>query len=286
MLGMESSHTATVQLAQEIRKSYTKLLSAAAAAENMSTGQMLLCAINTLFDKVDFAMVKLREKVVSCSSAAEYSNFTTILSAEDLRTAAFNTTPGVWESMVLNLFISKLELMEKYFNIFQSFSSLFNLHSFGSPLPLGSTLLKPVKKFILDYVKGFLVGTGPRHLTCAIAHFARDSSASATNKFFGVRSGKLDSGDLAQAVYDEKLANGDLNQARIAKSTVLTKSMMNAVQRWEMVQQLETAVERMNSQQQLNCLLHAALQWYYQVMVSINKALYAYFSIHIHIRIS
>lgn len=265
MLGMESPHTATVQLVHEIRKSYTRLLSAAVTADNMSTGQMLLCAINTLFDKVDYAMVKLRERVISCSSTPEYSNFNTILAAQEISTAAFNTTPGVWESMALNLFISKLELMETFFNLSLSFSSIFNLNSIGSLLPLGQALLKPVKKFILDFVKGFLVGTGPRHLTCAIAHFAQHSSASATTKFLSSSAGKLDVGDLAQAVYDEKLGNGYLNQARIAKMTVMSKSMMNAIQRWEMIQQLETAVERMNAQQKLNCLLHASLQWYFQV---------------------
>ena len=265
MLGMESPHTATVQLVHEVRKSFTKLLSAAVTADNMSTGQMLLCAINTLFDKVDYAMVKLRERVISCSSTPEYSNFNTILAAQEISTAAFNTTPGVWESMALNLFISKLELMETFFNLSLSFSSIFNLNSIGSLLPLGQALLKPVKKFILDFVKGFLVGTGPRHLTCAIAHFAQHSSASATTKFLSSSAGKLDAGDLAQAVYDEKLCNGYLNQARIAKMTVMSKSMMNAIQRWEMIQQLETAVERMNAQQKLNCLLYASLQWYFQV---------------------
>jgi len=132
---------------------------------------------------------------------------------------------------------------------------------------VGYNLFLPVKRFCHDFVKGLLVGTGPRHLACAIAHFARDSSAGAASKFFGVGASKLELGDLTQLVYDDRFSSGALNQARIAKSTVLTKNMMTAVGRWGLMQQLDAAIEVMNARQQMYSLLHATTQWYYQELL-------------------
>ena len=69
MLGMDSPHQATIENVLEMRRLFqeqvnnrlklnlqilnlTNQVAIASAAEAMSTGQMLLCAANTLFDKV------------------------------------------------------------------------------------------------------------------------------------------------------------------------------------------------------------------------------------------
>ena len=51
MLGMESSHQPAVEVAAAMRTRY-QLLITTAATDTMTTGQMLLCAANSLFDKV------------------------------------------------------------------------------------------------------------------------------------------------------------------------------------------------------------------------------------------
>ena len=267
MLGMESPHTAAVKLVQAIKNNWTKLISVATVADNMTTGQMLLCAITTLLDKVDAAMLKLRENVISASAYPEFNNLSIVQASQDISSAAFNTTPGVWECLQLSNFISKLELLEQFFLTCKSFASVFSLNDIGTNLPVGYNLFLPVKRFCHDFVKGLLVGTGPRHLACAIAHFARDSSAGAASKFFGVGASKLELGDLTQLVYDDRFSSGALNQARIAKSTVLTKNMMTAVGRWGLMQQLDAAIEVMNARQQMYSLLHATTQWYYQELL-------------------
>ena len=52
----------------------------------------------------------------------------------------------------------------------------------------------------------------------------------------------------------------DFIQARVAKSTALTKIMMVAVGRWQMLEQLEASLEQLNARQQLTNLVHAVLQ--------------------------
>ena len=51
MFGVESSHQPAVEVAAAMRTRY-QLLITTAATDTMTTGQMLLCAANSLFDKV------------------------------------------------------------------------------------------------------------------------------------------------------------------------------------------------------------------------------------------
>ena len=75
-----------------------------------------------------------------------------------------------------------------------------------------------------------------------------------TNQFF----------DLWQTFFDDKMASGALNQARIAKSGVLVKNLESLVYKWEMSQQLDTALEMLAAAQQINALQHAGVQWYHE----------------------
>ena len=54
---------------------------------------------------------------------------------------------------------------------------------------------------------------------------------------------KLDLEQLWQAVFDEKMSSGALNQARIAKCSVLVSKLEHFVQKWEMAQQLDSNLE-------------------------------------------
>jgi hypothetical protein len=104
MLGMESPHLAAVELAGSMRNRYQQLIATAGFAESMSTGQMLLCAANSLFDKVDGEMNVLREKVLSAPTPPECNKFTMVKTAADLSTGAFNTTHGrVWQQLSSSL---------------------------------------------------------------------------------------------------------------------------------------------------------------------------------------
>ena len=75
MLGMDSPHQATIETVLEMRRLFQEQVgrveigfnecilfhqvAIASAAEAMSTGQMLLCAANTLFDKVPLLFTSL-----------------------------------------------------------------------------------------------------------------------------------------------------------------------------------------------------------------------------------
>ena len=111
MLGMESPHQATVELVANMRHRYQQLITTAGFAETMTTGQMLLCAANSLFDKVDTEMLGLREKVCNTQSSQDVQKFGLVRRAAEISSGAFNTTTGVWESLATTLFISKLELL-------------------------------------------------------------------------------------------------------------------------------------------------------------------------------
>ena len=52
MLDMDSSHQPAVEVAAAMKIRYQQLIAAAGFSEAMTTGQMLLCAANSLFDKV------------------------------------------------------------------------------------------------------------------------------------------------------------------------------------------------------------------------------------------
>ena len=142
-------------------------------------------------------------------------------------------------------------------------------------MPTGEDLLKPVKKFVSEYFQMMVLGTGPRHLACAFTQFARDSNDQPVTRFFEINQGKekLDLEQLWQALFDEKMASGALNQARIAKCSVLVSKLENFVQKWEMAQQLDAALEMMNAAQQVNALQHAGVQWYHEEFISGNGSI-------------
>ena len=50
-----------------------------------AAGQMLLCAINSLFDNIDTEMVRLRERVASAPTPTECVKFATVSQALDIR---------------------------------------------------------------------------------------------------------------------------------------------------------------------------------------------------------
>ena len=75
---------------------------------------------------------------------------------------------------------------------------------------------------------------------------------------------KLAIEDLWQALMEEKMLTGALNQARIAKSGVMIKNLTSLVHKWEMAGQLDSGVESLSAAQQVNALQHAGLQWYHE----------------------
>ena len=85
-------------------------------------------------------------------------------------------------------------------------------------------------------------------------------------RFFEVNQGKekLAIEDLWQALMEEKMLTGALNQARIAKSGVMIKNLTSLVQKWEMAGQLDSGVESLSAAQQVNALQHAGIQWYHE----------------------
>ena len=266
MLGMDSAHLAAIELVGAMRQRYQQLITAAGLSETMTTGQMLLCAVNSLLDKVDVDMAALRDHTLAVSVPAECQKFELARSAAEVSTAAFNTTPGVWESLVTTMFVSKLELLRDFLTLCRSASAAFKCDSIGQQMPTGDILIRPVKKYLSEYVQLMILGTGPRHLTCAITQFARDSHDVPVSRFFEVNQGKekLEMEDLWQAFFDDKMASGALNQARIAKSGVLVKNLTGLVTKWEVAGQLDSAVEMMSAAQQVNALQHAGVQWFHE----------------------
>ena len=57
-----------LQLVSVMKQRYQGLISEAGSQDSMSTGQMLLCAVNSLLDKVDVDMVQLRDSITSLGS--------------------------------------------------------------------------------------------------------------------------------------------------------------------------------------------------------------------------
>ena len=89
MLGMDSPHQATIENVLEMRRLFqeqvnnrlklnlqilnlTNQVAIASAAEAMSTGQMLLCAANTLFDKVQTYYPLIKTHVYNSGSAISF----------------------------------------------------------------------------------------------------------------------------------------------------------------------------------------------------------------------
>merc|ERR1719397_1784043 len=99
----------------------------------MNTGQMLVCAANSLFDKVDTDMAALREKVLA------------------VNTAAFNTSAGVWESLMSTVFLSKLELLRSFLSLCRGVSFAFRCEDMSLGMPTGDLVVSPVRRFIAEY---------------------------------------------------------------------------------------------------------------------------------------
>ena len=133
-------------------------------------------------------------------------------------------------------------------------------------MPTGDILVRPVKKYVAEYIQLLFLGAGPRHLACALTQFARDTGEMAVNKFFETNQGKekLELEEIFQALFDDKMSTGALNQARIARSSVLVKNLTAVVYKWELAKQLDQGVDVMSATQQVNALQHAGVQWYHE----------------------
>ena len=266
MLAMESSHLAAVELVISMRHRYQELVTSAGMSEAMTTGQMLLCAVNSLLNKVDTDMTVLRGHTLAVAVPPECGKFDLVRSAAEVSSAAFNPTSGVWDSLMSTLFVSKLELLRNFLNTCRLSSVAFRCDNIGQQMPTGKNIISSVKKYIAEYVQLMILGTGPRHLAAAVTQFSRDSSDPSVTRFFEMNQGKekLSIEDLWQALMEEKMATGALNQARIAKSGVMMKNLASIVHKWELAGQLDCRVEALSAAQQVNALQHAGVQWYHE----------------------
>ena len=176
MLGVDSQHLATVQLVAEMRRLFQEQVAVASAAETMTTGQMLLCAANTLFDKVDGEMVVLRERTAECGGAAlEWARLGLVRGAAEVASAAFSPTPGVWESLAATVFVAKLQLLRDFFSLCSRAGRAFQGEGVAGALPTGETLVAPVRRFVTDFLALMVAGAGPRHAATTVVVLLRDS---------------------------------------------------------------------------------------------------------------
>ena len=100
----------------------------------MNTWQMLLYAANSLFDNMVGDMIMLRENVLKAPTLAECNKFSMVKTAADLCTGAFNTTPGVWESLTTTVFISKLEQLRDFLSMCKGASLAYKAEMVGLPI--------------------------------------------------------------------------------------------------------------------------------------------------------
>ena len=214
-------------------------------------------------------MLVLRDSISAVTVDADINKFEIVRQAAEVSTAAFNNTPGVWDSLLLTIFVSKLELLREFFSLCKNVSLSFKCENFGQSMPTGDVIIRPVKKFVGEFVQLMILGTGPKHLSGAITQAARDSNEQPVNRYFEVNKGKskLEIEELWQSSFDDKIASGALNQARIAKSGVLIKNLTTQIQKWELTQQLDKSLEIMTSMQQINALQHAGVQWFYEELI-------------------
>ena len=79
-------------------------------------------------------------------------------------------------------------MLQQFLAVCRSFADAFNLPTSedrnrdgfigaNGHLPAGTSLFRPVKTYVTDFVRGLLLGAGPRHLACAVAGAVRQSSA-------------------------------------------------------------------------------------------------------------
>ena len=111
-----------------------------------------------------------------------------------------------------SLYLFCLSLLFFYFLLFFRLLSIFRLEDVGRMLPSAMSLVAPVKQYTLTFMRTLLAGAGPRHLSCAIATFARGCAPGAATKLLGSGRSRVGLDELAKAVYDEKYSEGALNQ--------------------------------------------------------------------------
>jgi hypothetical protein len=239
----------------------------ASAAEAMSTGQMLLCAANTLLDKVDAEMLVLRERVAECRPATEEWSRQGLAGPAERQEAGAFASPTVWDALTNTVFVMKLQLLRDFFQQCSAAGRAFQGEPVaGGGLPTGGSLGRPVRSFVASYMALLLLGTGPRHLVCCLASLATQAGPAAAAARLKQRQGeeRLELEELVQAVYDDKMAAGVLSQPRATKVAALAKSLAVSVGRWELFQQLDQALEVLQAAKQSNSLQHAGVQWYHE----------------------
>ena len=80
------------------------------------------------------------------------------------------------------MFVSKLELLRNFLSMCRQSSEAFKCDNIGQKMYTGKNILGSVKKYMVEYVQLMLLGTGPRHLACAVTQFARVSSESSVTR--------------------------------------------------------------------------------------------------------
>ncbi|KAI8501131.1 Serine/threonine-protein kinase smg1 [Branchiostoma belcheri] len=258
---------------------------------NMTSGQMLLVGFNGLFTTVETELSSLLHLLDTLQVPAEWRKVDVVREARGMQASVFGemTTQLLWDIFL----VKRLQAMQDYFNLCKNMAASLTATTYDSTppspgLPNGhlspshagkaspdgpmhlhtdDQLVKPIKRYIADFVRQLVIGYPSQSLGYTLCTFINalgvDVVAEVNAKDVGAES-RVSIDDLAKLAVDHNLRTNSFTQPLLAQASALTSSHDIAWRKHDLVRRLDVNINQCKASVQRAQLQLARYQWYHE----------------------
>ncbi|XP_078691237.1 serine/threonine-protein kinase SMG1-like isoform X6 [Branchiostoma floridae x Branchiostoma belcheri] len=258
---------------------------------NMTSGQMLLVGFNGLFTTVETELSSLLHLLDTLQVPAEWRKVDVVREARGMQASVFGemTTQLLWDIFL----VKRLQAMQDYFNLCKNMAASLTATTYDSTppspgLPNGhlspshagkaspdgpmhlhtdDQLVKPIKRYIADFVRQLVIGYPSQSLGYTLCTFINalgvDVVAEVNAKDVGAES-RVSIDDLAKLAVDHNLRTNSFTQPLLAQASALTSSHDIAWRKHDLVRRLDININQCKASVQRAQLQLARYQWYHE----------------------
>ncbi|XP_078611831.1 serine/threonine-protein kinase SMG1-like isoform X2 [Branchiostoma floridae x Branchiostoma japonicum] len=301
-VGLEvDDYNDVLEIVETLRQKYEKLLQPeeTETAENglrpvtpnMTSGQMLLVGFNGLFTMAETELSSLLHLLDTLQVPAEWRKVDVVREARGMQASVFGetTTQLLWDIFL----VKRLQAMQDYFNLCKKMAASLTATTYDSTtpspgLPNGHMspshagkatqdgpmqlhnddhLVKPIKRYIADFVRQLVIGYPSLSLGYTLCTFINalgvDIVAEVNAKDVGAES-RVSIDDLAKLAVDHNLRNNSFTQPLLAQASSLTSTHDIAWRKHDLVRRLDVNINQCKASVQRAQLQLARYQWYHE----------------------
>ena len=246
-----------------MRDKYNGLILGIAQAQerdNLTAGQMLLLAFDSLFNNLDTANADLRAAAAAdaLDVSPDWASVDVFAAARDLGTVS--SRPEMHELLDLTIFMHRILVVKEFFSLCTRSMVVFKAEAsqLGQLLPTMDEVARPVKLFLAEYYRRQLLGVGSQSLATLTCRYveARESNLLTNLK------DKMTVEDLSKAFLDTRLSKPGMSD----KGRFLSLEFENIwglTKKTEVAKYLAENVEALQANQNCNGQQRVSFQWYH-----------------------